>query len=61
MNNQWTQKIYRLERRDLSDAGRLRRLQEKTIFNCLLCFPHLCKCENRHEHGVRFDEEYKRR
>jgi hypothetical protein len=44
------------ERRDLSDEGQKRRLQEKTIFNCLKCYPKLCRCENRKQHGVRFDE-----
>jgi hypothetical protein len=40
------------ERRDTSKSGILRRLQEKTIFNCEKCFPHLCKCIDRHEHGT---------
>lgn len=40
------------EKRDLSPKGRLRRLQEKTIWNCEKCRPHLCRCTNRKEHGT---------
>ena len=40
------------ERRDLSPKGILRRLEEKTIFNCVKCHPRLCRCKNRKEHGV---------
>jgi len=40
------------ERRDTSQKGKLRRLEEKNILNCERCFPRLCRCENRKEHGV---------
>jgi hypothetical protein len=44
-----------IERRNQSPEGRLRRLQEKNIFNCDKCYPRLCTCEDRHEHGIRRD------
>lgn len=44
------------ERRDLSDKGILRRLEEKTIWNCLKCWPRLCRCEDRKVHGTHMNK-----
>jgi hypothetical protein len=41
-----------IERRDTSETGKLRRMEEKNIWNCERCFPHLCKCEDRKIHGT---------
>lgn len=40
------------ERRDTSKKGVLRRLEEKTIWNCDKCRPRLCTCKDRKLHGV---------
>ena len=45
------------EKRDRTPKGALRRLQEKTIWNCLICYPRLCSCKNRNEHGVLYLEK----
>ena len=41
-----------IERRDLTHNGIIRRLEEKTIFSCERCYPSLCKCSNRKQHGI---------
>jgi len=44
------------ERRDRTPKGILRRLNEKTIWNCVKCGRHLCTCDNRKEHGIHKDD-----
>jgi len=45
-----------IERRSRTRKGILRRMQEKNTLNCNWCYPKLCTCANKNQHGVHKDD-----